>query len=297
MSEALSAVNGTIEPGWFTPERMEALGDVLADMASQIVGDLANFAISRRAPGGVFGQETTDAILNDQIANLTRSAIEYLRTRPDERPMLEQLMEQAGVEYDAIDPELFLYRGAEGYFEYELTFLRHIQQQLTLRAAAEGRSTIPNVWLSGQIFELERALADLRRLAELDLSLEDESSDGQQAQIVRDLIGSECGGAGEINPQAVFSVDLTIDGFEDLVVDASGITCGPGSDFFQPMTCGAQVCNSYFYVNRNSEYALVQEVSGIIEEITSNVPPNVVLYLHGGERLRVSWNGQQFSDF
>lgn len=178
MSGALSAVNGTVEPGWLTPERMEALGDVLADMASQIVGDLANLAISRRAPGGVLGQETTDAILNDQIANLTRSAIEYLRTRPDERPMLEQLMEQAGVEYDAIDPELFLYRGAEGYFEYELTFLRHIQQQLTLRAAAEGRSTIPNVWLSGQIAELEMALADLRQLEELDVSPEPETDQG-----------------------------------------------------------------------------------------------------------------------
>jgi len=114
--------------------------------------------------------------------------------------------------------------------------------------------------------------------------------------LVDNIITEECGGRGKIDPRAVHVSDLTIDGFEDFIVDISGISCDPSASEFRPVNCGAQVCLSYFYVFENTTFKRVWEQLAYVEEITSNVPPNVVLYLHGGERVRVSWNGETFSD-
>lgn len=166
MGEALTAVNGEFDPEWFTPERRDALGDILSDIAARIVGNLGNAMVASKAPGGKIGQDVTKSILNDRIEWLTRTAIEYARTRPDNRPKLEQLMEKAGVSYLDVDPEPYLYRGAQGFFEYERAFLQHVQNQLTLQAASKGRSSIPDAWLGNEIWKLESALRDLRALAQ-----------------------------------------------------------------------------------------------------------------------------------
>lgn len=118
----------------------------------------------------------------------------------------------------------------------------------------------------------------------------------QVSSVIQNVISTECGGQGTINPRAVYTADLTIDGIEDLIVDSSGITCESGAAYFQPLNCGAQVCNSYFFINQNGTYVKVWEQLGIVEEITANTPPLVSLYLHGGQRINVSWNGTTFSD-
>lgn len=166
MREAISAINGTSDPGWFTPERSEAIGDALVDIGVSIAADITNFVITSRAPGGEFGKIAAEEVLGDRVEWLTRTTIEYLRNRPDNRSTLEKLMEQAGVSYDDISPEQFYYRGAVGYLEYERELLAYVQQQLSLKAVAEGRSTIPNSWITGQLWKIDNALRDINSLTQ-----------------------------------------------------------------------------------------------------------------------------------
>lgn len=293
MSEALTAVTGTIEPSWFTPERKEALGDVLAEVAATQLAKLVSFAVTSRAPGGIIGGEIAGAAINDQIEWYTRAGIQYLRDRPDTRPRLEQIMEQAQVSYTDVNPEPYLGRGAIGYFEYQKAFLEHVRDQLTLReASVKGASTLPNSWLVFEIMKADDALADLRTLDGIQVQPEEDDISGLVNAKILEAVTYACDSPnGKMSDGSVFIQDLDGDGKKDLILDHAGISCTASMN----ISCGAQVCTTQLFLFRNGDLENVQEILNTVTGVSSDPVPEISIYGHGGTQGKIKWNGKQFS--
>jgi hypothetical protein len=159
MSEAITAVRGTNAPGYFSPERLEALGDVMTDFVAEVVGDNVGFRVGALSGSRAFGGPVGDAALGSGVSEVVRDVIQLARSRPDMRPRLEQLMDAAGVSPLDVDPEPYRNRGDRGVLEYEIALMEHVRQQLVLSNVAEYSAGIPSPWLFHQIADRRDALA------------------------------------------------------------------------------------------------------------------------------------------
>lgn len=110
--------------------------------------------------------------------------------------------------------------------------------------------------------------------------------------LIDEAVAYECqGNPGRMDPQSVFRPDIDGDGREDLVLDHQGITCNGAL----PLSCGAQVCETRFYLRRGQllQEALVLQAS--VNEVSGATTPTITMRRHGGGTERIRWSGNGFS--
>lgn len=114
------------------------------------------------------------------------------------------------------------------------------------------------------------------------------------AEWLRDqAIEEGCDGrTGKMLSDAIFVRDLDADGRDDLILSHDGIVCSGQPQ--RSIYCGAQVCSLNIFLRRGDLLKFAGEADALVESISNASPPIIALYLHGGAKARVQWDGSQF---
>ncbi|MDV4169280.1 hypothetical protein [Rhodovulum sp. FJ3] len=127
--------------------------------------------------------------------------------------------------------------------------------------------------------QTNRAQSDLDRMVQLRVS---------------EAIDYACMGAGgEMSEASTYVKDLDGDGAQDLILDHGGVKCTNGRN----ISCGAQVCTTEFFLQRDGTLAKEVEILGTITDLSNDPIPLISIWGHGGNQGEIRWNGRAFQPF
>lgn len=97
-------------------------------------------------------------------------------------------------------------------------------------------------------------------------------------------------GKGSVDGRGVHFLDFDGDTHIDMLLSHDAISCtGPMK---QSLFCGAQVCLNKLFLQRADRLTVGGEFTGIIKNISSDFPPIISAYQHGGRAVQFQWDGQ-----
>ncbi|MFN4099649.1 MAG: hypothetical protein ACK4GT_07720 [Pararhodobacter sp.] len=112
--------------------------------------------------------------------------------------------------------------------------------------------------------------------------------------LITDMIAAGCNGApGRMMSRGVIVRDLDGDHRDDLILSHEGVECE--GEVTRSVYCGAQVCSTVIYLQRDEGLERQAEVLGSVIDIDGSLPPVVHVAEHGGSRLVLNWNGAGFA--
>lgn len=124
---------------------------------------------------------------------------------------------------------------------------------------------------------------------------EDGAASPQWSRAARYLIDEQlaaaCPAGGLTTAEAVYELDLTGDGRDDLVIDHRGFTCEFGG---QSGFCGAQLCSVLIYVREGRLLRQKLEMLSARTEVRAGRDPHVILTDGNGRPKVLRWRGGAF---